>query len=125
MKKILASGAALLAPLAAFAQTFNGTYLTDVASTGQVLANYAVIILSALIVAYFIWSMIEYVFGDEKKKEKARGHIIYAIIAMAVVFSIWGIINVLQGVTGATGGQQGVGVCPPGLNWDLSSGQCI
>ncbi len=114
MKKILISGAALLAPLAAFAQNFNNTYLIDVADTGGQLANYAVTILSVLIVAYFIWSVISYVIsGDDKAKEKARTHIIYGIIGMAVVFSIWGIINVLQNVTGTDGATSG-NICPPG-----------
>jgi hypothetical protein len=128
MKKILISGAALLAPLAAFAQSFNAGYLTGpggVADTGQQLANYAVTILSVLIVAYFIWSVISYVIsGDDKAKEKARTHIIYGIIGMAVVFSIWGIINVLQTVTGTSGTTSG-NICPPGTTLDTSNNQCI
>ena len=60
-----------------------------------------VVITLALI--YFIWGIIQYVIAQsDEKKEDAKTHIIYGIIAMFVIVSIWGITNFIAAYLGIT-----------------------
>lgn len=56
----------------------------------------------ALAVAMFVWGVTKYVINssDEAKKEKGRQFMLWGVIALAVMFSIWGLV----GIFGATVG---------------------
>lgn len=58
-------------------------------------------ILITLAVAWFIWNVIKYaIAGDEGKKSEARSQMIWGIIALAVIVSMWGLVYWLQDVFG-------------------------
>lgn len=60
-----------------------------------------VVVTLALI--YFIWGIIRYVIAQsEENKADAKMHIIYGIIAMFVIVSIWGITNFIADYLGIT-----------------------
>lgn len=60
-----------------------------------------VVVTLALI--YFIWGIIYYVIAQsEENKNEAKTHIIYGIIAMFVIVSIWGITNFIANYLGIT-----------------------
>lgn len=60
-----------------------------------------VVITLALI--YFIWGIIQYVIAQsDDKKADAKTHIIYGIIAMFVIVSIWGITDYIADYLGIT-----------------------
>lgn len=60
-----------------------------------------VVITLALI--YFIWGIIQYVIAQsEENKNDAKTHIIYGVIAMFVIVSIWGITNFIAVYLGIT-----------------------
>jgi hypothetical protein len=51
----------------------------------------------ALAVLYFMWGVLTFIrSGDnESAREKGRSMIIYGIIGLAVMFSVWGLVNIL------------------------------
>ena len=47
-------------------------------------------------VIYFVWGMIMYFIADgEEAKKTGRDRIIYGIIGLAVIISVWGLVNIL------------------------------
>jgi hypothetical protein len=51
----------------------------------------------ALAVAMFIWGVIQYVLGgdEEKAREKGKQFMLWGIIALTVMVSIWGLVGIL------------------------------
>ncbi len=50
----------------------------------------------AAAVVYFVWGMFQvFLAGDEEKKEKAKTTVIYGVIAIFVMVSVWGLVNIL------------------------------
>ena len=59
----------------------------------------------ALALVYFFYGLGSYVMGvDDKKKAEAKTTIIYGIIVLFVMSSVWGLVNILQDATGTRGG---------------------
>ena len=53
-------------------------------------------VLIAFGVLYFIWGVIQYMIADgEEAKTKGRDTIVYGIIGLAVIVSIWGLVAIL------------------------------
>lgn len=59
--------------------------------------NAIIPVLIGLGVLYFIWGVVQYVAsGDDKeRREKGRKKIVFGIIAIFVMFSVWGLVNIL------------------------------
>jgi len=108
-KLIVLSGFVLgLAPVAALAQISLGcgptgncvigggsTIFGIICRVGQIL-NSIVPILIALGIVFFVWGVITYMMaGDEEKKKEGRTKIIYGIIGLAVIVSLWGLVGIL------------------------------
>ncbi len=107
MKNLFKTGFVLLAlgPVVAFAQ------VTNTASTGSCAARENVMfllckigeILSGVIpvliglgVVYFVWGVIMYMIADgEEAKTKGRDQIIYGIIGLVVIISLWGLVRIV------------------------------
>ena len=51
-----------------------------------------------LTVLFFLWGIFKLVFSakDSEKREEARGYIVWGIIALAVMVSVWGLVNLLM-----------------------------
>jgi uncharacterized membrane protein YccC len=88
-------GVSLMFALPVLVSAQTGT-LTGAASTIQGLINDIAGIVVALVFIYFLWGLMQYLLGDEKVKEAARSKMITSILIMFVLFSIWGIITLLQ-----------------------------
>lgn len=99
-----------VAPIMASAET-----LTDVTNTIGSLIGLATPIVVALALVYFFYSLGTYILAssESEKRKKAIAGMIYGIIALFVMVSIWGIVNVLQ-ETFHVGGQQTI--TPPSVN---------
>ncbi len=56
----------------------------------------------AIAIIYFFWGMIQFLRagGDPKAKEAGQAHMIYGIIAIAVMISIYGLVAWLQSTLG-------------------------
>ena len=50
----------------------------------------------------FVWGVVQYVINteDEAKKSKGRQFMIWGIIALAVMVSVWGLVSILGGTFG-------------------------
>lgn len=80
-------------PAVAFAQENGQNALFDLV---QRLINAVIPILFALAILFFLWKLASYLFGSGDVKEEARGGMVTGIIVLLVMFSIAGIINLLQ-----------------------------
>ena len=101
MKKIFAIVTSFLLPVLAFAQNTPPVFTTSPDATTilgrvQTIANYVIPFLVTLGVIYFIYGVITYVIskGEEAKKE-GRDRMIYGIIGLFVIVSLWGIVGIL------------------------------
>lgn len=106
-------GVALFAPVLALAAD-----LQTVLGTIGTLIGTATPIVVALALVYFFWGLGNFILGssESEKRKEAIAIMIYGIIALFVMVSVWGIVNVLQSTFGITGSQdirapkvQGVG----------------
>jgi hypothetical protein len=118
MKKIAKVSAGLLwaLPFMAFAQNVGNsgggpnqvsvTYLTGLLTGAKTLLDNAVVVLVSLAVCWFIWNVIKYAIADEEEgKEKARSAMVWGIVAIAVIVSIWGLVAILQNIFGTGAGR--------------------
>lgn len=97
MHKLLKSGlmsSVLLTPVLTFAATNSGIKNLLVTASG-VIADLTIIII-ALAVLVFLWGVLQYVVAkDEDKQKEARGVMLSGIIAIFVMVSIAGLVNLL------------------------------
>ncbi len=96
MKKfgfILALSLAL--PLAASAADVSN--LNAIVTFIQNLLNTILPLIIAAAVVYFVWGMFQVLRADdEEKKKKAQTTVIYGVISIFVMVSIWGLVNILS-----------------------------
>jgi hypothetical protein len=105
MKKLVKIGAGVVSalPFLAFAQSANTTYLSSLIDGAKALLDQLVIFLIALAVVWFIWNVIRYTMSsDEEKKGAAKSQMIWGIIAIAVIVSVWGLVAILQSIFGVS-----------------------
>jgi hypothetical protein len=102
-----------LLPVFAFAQITGGPTAFTVLSRIQQILNLVIPILITLGVIYFIWGVIKYVTAkDEDAQKEARSTMIYGIIGLFVIVSIWGLVDLLGRTFGLQSGGQGPGALP-------------
>jgi uncharacterized membrane protein YuzA (DUF378 family) len=106
MKKVvkIIAGSLWALPFMAFAQTtVNSSYISSLIGSAKTLLDQIVVFLIALAVVWFIWNVISYAMSsDDDKKSKAKSQMIWGIIAIAVIVSVWGLVAILQGVFGVS-----------------------
>lgn len=116
MKKFIATAATFLAPVAALAQVNFQSSPTALNIVGriQTIFNYIIPLLITLGVIYFIWGVISYVLSkSEEAKKEGRDRMIYGIIGLFVIISIWGLVGLLANTFGIN--QQGGQLTPSQL----------
>jgi hypothetical protein len=95
MKKLIAF-LTLVAPVSVFAQT---SAVTDVNSLSAKLAgigNIVVYLLVALAIIFIVWNVVIYVIkGEGDARSKAGLNILWGIVGLFVIVSIWGLVNIL------------------------------
>ncbi len=86
-----------VAPLFALAQSVNTTYWESLLRKSGTIITMLVGLLIALAVIWFIWNVFGYIraANEEKKAEAAKG-MIWGIVGLAVIVSVWGLVNLLQ-----------------------------
>ncbi|HEY0908551.1 MAG TPA: pilin [Candidatus Paceibacterota bacterium] len=101
MKKIsIVTALSLVMPLSAFAAINN---LNDIFTFIRNLLNVILPLIISLTVVYFVWGMFQvFLASDDEKKEKAKNTVIYGVIALFVMISIWGLVNILYNTFGLT-----------------------
>jgi hypothetical protein len=114
MKKVIYGVLAFLPALAFAASKVDITFLTGITDTLKTVIAALIPIFFGLAVVYFFWGLIQYIrsAGDPKKASEGKSIMIYGIIAIAVMASIWGIVGWLQGVVGLNGA---TAITPPSV----------
>ena len=95
MKKII-SGVVLFSPVLAFAQNL-GNFKTALVSLGGLVQIALPIVFGIALLAFF-WGLAKYILaaGDEEKKAEGKRLMIWGVLALFIMASIWGIIALLQ-----------------------------
>lgn len=104
MKQVSALGLGFALPvltLAASVTSLEGGFDTVI----NLINRYIIPLIIGLAVVYFLWGVLQYVTagGDEEKKTLARSTMIYGVIAIFVMVSVWGLVNVLGGTFNFSG----------------------
>ena len=106
MKKFI-YGVLAFGPVLALAQTPNTSGLTAIVTFIGTTVRSLIPIMFGLAVVYFFWGLTKYIraAGDPKGAAEGKSIMIYGVIAIAIMASIYGLINYLQGLFGisATG----------------------
>ena len=93
LQKISIGTLGLLTPSLAFARDVTSG-LADLLDQIGGLLNQVVPLLIGLAVVAFLWGVVMYLFG--KDKDGAKTFMLWGIIAIAVMVSIWGLVRILQ-----------------------------
>lgn len=121
MKTIVFSVVSFFVPALALAQAVNFTPIENALIAIRGIVSIAIPIAVALAVLFFFWGLALYVLaaGDSGKREEGRNKMIWGVIALFVIVSIWGIVGFLGGLLGIGQG----GTAPvPGVNNTESGG---
>jgi hypothetical protein len=103
-QKIGVGAASFLMPAIALAATYQINSVNDVFSTIKNLLNSAIPVIIALTVVYILWGVFQsFVKGSEEERSAGHMKILYGIIALFVMISIWGLVNILVGTVGLNG----------------------
>jgi hypothetical protein len=106
MKKISIVVASFVLPVLASAQvyTIKDDYLVSIVSTIQELINLALPVIIAGAVVWFVYGIARYVLaaGDDEAKKSAKDKIVYGLIGLTVMVSVWGIVNIVVRTLGLT-----------------------
>jgi hypothetical protein len=96
-------------------------------NTVQQILNLVIPVIVALGVVYFVWGVVQYFIADaEEAKKTGKDRIIYGIIGLAIITSLWGIVNLLVNTFGLGGASAPVvasaGSCNIGNNFKELAG---
>jgi len=106
MKKIIYIAGLSMFPMVAFAALEN---VQDIVDGLADIVDALVPIVFVLAFVYFFYGVAKYVTsaGDEEAQKSARGIMMYGVIGIFVIASIWGIVFFLQTALGVGGGAVG------------------
>ncbi len=98
---VLVALGAFTTPLLASAQNVSGDLTGFVRVVGNIV-NMLVPLVSTLAIVFFFYGLAKYVLnaGDEEKKGEGKDIMIWGVLAMFVLTTIWGIIGFLQKTVG-------------------------
>ena len=60
-------------------------------------------VIFALAFLVFVWGVLNYYLfngGDEKKREEGRAFVLWGLLGMVLLFSVWGFVNLLLSTLG-------------------------
>jgi len=67
------------------------------------LSTVVVPVIFAFAFAAFVWGVLNYFFlhgGDEAKRAEGRQFVLWGILGMVVLFSVWGFVNIMLSTLG-------------------------
>ena len=116
--RVAVAGSALM-PALVFAQgkitTFEGLVNKFIT-----IIKYVIPLIFAIALVAFLWGVFQYFFSGAEKKEEAKDFLLYGIIGLFIMVSVWGLVRILTGTfllenaqpslpTLGTGGSSGSG----------------
>lgn len=110
MKRILASVLVGLSPMIALAQYLPSSGIGGLFGLVGSWVKMAFPLVVSIAVVYFIWQVFQFaVAGDEEKKAQAKTQIIWGIVGIFVMVSVWGLVGILQSTLGTSGVKADIG----------------
>lgn len=72
--------------------------LKELICSAMELVNPVIALLTGLAVVFFVWNVLRFIMsaGDEKGRATAKNGIIYGVIGLFVLFSFWGLVELLR-----------------------------
>ncbi len=121
MKKILAGGSlALLAPFAVLAggggsATTDLSFFTEFFTQVGEIISILVPILIGLALLLFLWGLVKFIWNsdDEGARDEGKKMMLWGVIALFVIVSVWGLVALLNQLTGVSQGEQAEEVYVP------------
>lgn len=114
MKKVIAFSI-VFAPFLASAQAtnLNASNVNNLVTFLKGLLSTAVVLLLAAAVVFFLWNVFKYVMsaGDGEAKAEANKGIIYGLVGIFIMASVYGLVNFISGSLGLNT----TPIPPPGL----------
>lgn len=97
MKKFLIATSAYLLPVVALAGEGDGVSLYEAIDQINMLINTVIPFLVGLAVLVIIWGVFNYISGagDEEKRAQAKQYIIWGVVGVFIMLSVWGLVNLL------------------------------
>ena len=87
--------AGMLVPASAHARTFVEIVDGSIVPIGDLVVT----LLYGVAAAYFLFGMLRYFFGSgaqaEESRQKGKQHMLWGIIALSVLFAVWGLVRLL------------------------------
>ncbi|MFA6270213.1 MAG: hypothetical protein WC657_03335 [Candidatus Paceibacterota bacterium] len=97
MKKLMWTGLALALPLTSFAALGNiDGLITDIGN----IINKIIPIMFALALLGFFYGLVKYIFGKEDDKDAAKKTMIWGVVALFVMASVWGLVRFIGTAVG-------------------------
>ena len=97
MKKIIKLIIACLVTAPFRALAADPAYLTSSFTVIKSVMASLVVAMIGLAVVWFTWNVIKYAMSaDEKGKEQAKSQMVWGIITITVIVSVWGLVNILR-----------------------------
>ena len=96
MKKYIVAGTLFMFPVLVFAQ--NLSYVTNILNIIKNLVGLATPVVIGLAMLFFLYGLMKFILasGDEEAKETGKRIMIWGIVALFVMVSVWGLVNLLQ-----------------------------
>jgi hypothetical protein len=112
MKKFIIP-ALLFGPALALAQapqSPNLSYLTGFLTTLKSLVGTALPLVVGLALLAFFWGVAQFIWGGDDKRAEGKQHMIWGIVGLFVMVSVWGLVGFLGSIVGVntTGGSANV-----------------
>jgi hypothetical protein len=100
MKKLALIVGALALPLVSFAASADfGGLIESLGSLSSLIAVIIPILFSLALLGFF-YGVIMYIWGKEDNKEQAKKTMIWGIVALFVMSSVWGLVAFVQNAVG-------------------------
>ena len=118
MKKILSIIGLISTPVVSLAANGVDTTYVDslIRATGRIL-NGAILVLISGAIVWFIWNVIRYTMSkDLEKKTEAKQQMIWGIVGLFVMVSIWGFVSILSDTFNLDNTPRTIQIVPPRIN---------
>lgn len=103
-----------LVPLAASAQGGFQNVSASLDTIGGLISKLIPLIIGAAVLVFLFGILKFVVSGDEEARKNARSYMVFGVIALFVMVSVWGLVNFLRNTFGFSGGSNNPPP-PPGV----------
>lgn len=118
MKKIIALLVSII-PVVASAQALSPiTNVNNLTTRALGIGNTFTYLLVALAVIYIVWNVVQYFIKSEGDRKEVGMNIVWGIVGLFIIVSIWGLVNILTNTFKTTPTDQAI----PNLGTDTNRG---